>query len=177
MAMSRPDGLPLHGENFDYNLNDTPTFARDTERLHLAFASFQHADRDIALDPLSTNRRLQMDIPVLGTVIVAGPTPDTIQILIPDCTIPPVGNDVRIDLRHVVELSLGSPFDMGRELPPPDLALSLTPNSLDPTPGIQRRAYWEEIKPLLVRWRIKNKYQTQLYKLNMSPLLKLWKMY
>ena len=55
MAMSRLDGLPLHGENVDYNLNDTPTFAGDTERLHVVFTSFQHADRDIALDPLSTN--------------------------------------------------------------------------------------------------------------------------
>ena len=68
-----------------------------------------------------------------------------------DCTIPLVGNDVRVDLRHVVELRLGSPFDMGRELPPPDLALSITPNSLDPTLGIQRRAYWEEINPLLAK--------------------------
>ena len=57
---------------------------------------------------------------------------------------------------HVVELCLGSPFDMGRELPPPDLALSLTPNSLDPTLGIQCRAYWDEINPLLVKWRSVN---------------------
>ena len=112
----------------------------------MAFASFQHADRDIALDPLSTNRRLETDIPALGTVIVAGPTPDTIQILIPDCTIPPVGNDVPADLRHVVELSLGSPFDMGRELPQPDLALCLTPNSLDPTLEIQLRVPTEQGK-------------------------------
>ena len=151
MAMSRPDDLPLHGENFDYTLSDTPTFAGDTERVHVAFASFQHANRDIALDPISTNRRLQTDIPVLGTVIVAGPMPDTIQILVPDCTIPPVGNDVRIGLCHVVELSLGSPFHMSCELPPPDLALSLTSNSLDPTLGLQRRAYWEEINPLVKR--------------------------
>ena len=78
---------------------------------------------------------------------------DTIQILVPDCTIPPVGSDVRVDLRHVVELCLGSPFDMDRELPPPDLTLTLTPNSLDPTLGIQRRVYWEEINPLLAKWR------------------------
>ena len=138
MAMSRPDGLPLHGEYFDYALSDTPTFAGDTERVHVAFAAFDHADRDIALDPISTNRRLHIDISVLGTVIVAGPTKDTIQVLVPDCTIPPVGNDVQVDLRHVVELHLGSSFDMGRELPPPDLTLALTLISLDPTPGIQR---------------------------------------
>ena len=164
MTMSRPDGLPLHGENFDYALSDTPTFAgdtervhvafgdtervhvafgdtervhvafgdtervhvafgdtervhvafgdtervhvafrdtervhvafgdtervhvafRDTERVHVAFATFDNADRDIALDPLSTNRRLHTYIPVLGTVIVAGHTNDTIQVLVPD---------------------------------------------------------------------------------------------
>ena len=48
---------------------------------------------------------------------------------------------------------VGSAFDMGRELPPPDLALALTPNYLDSTLGIQRRAYWEEINPLLAKWR------------------------
>ena len=60
--------------------------------------------------------------------------------LVPDCTIPPVGYDVRIDLRHVVELRQGSAFDMGHDLSPPDLAL--TPNSLEPTLGTQRRVYW-----------------------------------
>ena len=116
MAVSRPDGLPLYGENLDYNSN--ATFTGDTERLHVTFASFQHADRDIALDLLSTNRRLETDLTVPGTVIVAGATPDSIQIIITDCTIPPVGNDVQIDLRHVVvKLRLGSPFDMGCELP------------------------------------------------------------
>ena len=129
------------------------TFAGDTYRVHVAFAAFDHADRDIVIDPISTNWRLLTDIPVLGTVIFAGPTKDTIQVLVPDCTIPPVGNDVRVDLRHVVELRLGSPFDMGRELPPLDLAFATTPNSLDPMLGIQRRAYWEEINLLLAKWR------------------------
>ena len=131
MAMSRPDGLPLHGEHFDYNLNDTPTFAGDTERLHVAFASFQHADRDIALDPLSTNRRLQTDIPVLGTVIVTDPTPDTIQILISDCTIPPVGNDVRIELRHLT-WAVNCPTRL-RPLPHPEFS---GPYTGGPTPSV-----------------------------------------
>ena len=113
MAVSRPDGLPLDGENLDYNSNETTTFTGDAEDIHVAFASFQHVDRDIALDPLSTNQRLETDLPVLGTVTVTGPTPDSIQIIIPDCTIPPMGSDVQIDLRHVVELRLRSPFDMG----------------------------------------------------------------
>ena len=79
----------------------------------MAFSSYQHDDVDIALafDPLSTNRRLNTDIAVLGTVIVAGPTPVSIQVLVPDCLSPPVGNVAQIDLRHMIELQLGSPFD------------------------------------------------------------------
>ena len=42
---------------------------------------------------------------------------------------------------------------MGRELPPLDLALRLTPNSLEQTLQLQRRTYWDEIDPLLERWR------------------------
>ena len=78
-----------------------------------------------------------MALPVLGTVVVAVPTRESIQVLIPDCTVPPVGNDVQLDLRHVVELQMGPAFDIGHKLPPPDLALSLAPNSLEPTLGIK----------------------------------------
>ena len=60
-----------------------------------------------------------------------------------------MGSDVVIDLRHVVELSMGAPFDMGKELPPPDLAAALCPSSLDPTLGLGWWDYWEEINPLL----------------------------
>ena len=66
-------------------------------------------------------------------MVVSSMSPDSIQVLIPDCSISPVGNDVKVDIRHVVELSMGTPFDMGAELPPPDLAETLCPNSLDPT--------------------------------------------
>ena len=83
----------------------------------------------------------------LGTVVIAGHTRETIQVLVPDCTVPPVGNDIRIDLQHVVELKMGPAFNMGLELSPPDLALSLCPSSLESTLGLQRRAYWEEINP------------------------------
>ena len=74
--------------------------------------------------------------------------------LVPDCLSPPVGNVAQIDLRHVVELRLGAPFDMGGDLPPPDLASRLTPNALDQTLQLQRKAYWEEINPLLDRWSV-----------------------
>ena len=73
--------------------------------------------------------------------------------LIPDCTVSPVGSDVIVDLRHVVELSMGTPFDMGVELSPPNPAVALCPNSLDPTLGLGRRDYWDEINPLLAQWQ------------------------
>ena len=102
----------------------------DADFEHVAMAAFRHRDSDFALDPLSTNRRFQpyTELTVLGTVVVAGTTTESIQVLIPDCTVPPVDSDVVIDLRHVVELSLVAPFDMGKELPPPDLASALCPN-------------------------------------------------
>ena len=75
-------------------------------------AAFDHINRDFASDPISANRRLRTDISVLGTAVVAGSTKDSIRVLVPDCAIPPVGDDVRVDLRHVVELRLGPAFDM-----------------------------------------------------------------
>ena len=40
MAMNGPDGLPLYGENIDYTLSDTPGFAGDKQRVHVAMAAF-----------------------------------------------------------------------------------------------------------------------------------------
>ena len=58
---------------------------------------------------------------------------------------------------HVLELRLGSPFDKGMDLPPTtDLDSRLTPNTLDQTLQLQRKAYWKEINPLLERWRSVN---------------------
>ena len=71
----------------------------------------------------------------------------------------------------------GSAFDIGRELPPPDIALALTPNSLELTPGIQRRAYWEEVNPLLANWRSINDAKcpecARVIRVNMSRHLQL----
>ena len=80
MAMSRPDGLPLHEGAFDYSQQDIPTFVGETGGAHVTLAAFDHVDKDFAFDPLSTNRRFpnQADLPVLGTVVVAGPTPESI---------------------------------------------------------------------------------------------------
>ena len=124
----------------------------------MALAAFRHRYPDFALDPLSSNLRFQpcTDLAVLGTIVVAGPTPESVQVLVPDCTIPPVGNDAVIDLRHVVELSMGTALDMGKELPPPDLASAICPNSLEPTVGLKHRDYWEEVNPLLAEWRSVN---------------------
>ena len=108
-------------------------------------------NQDFPFDPISTNQRLQsgdcsgrrshqgIDSGV-GTRLYC----------------PPVENDVQIDLHQVVELRMGPAFDMGHELPPPDLALALTQNSLEPTLGIQRCAYWEEVNPLLATWHSNN---------------------
>ena len=76
--------------------------------------------------------------------------------MITDCLVPPVGMDVRIDMRHVVTLQLGPAVDMGCNLPPPNPERALCPNSLAPTLGLQRRNYWEEIDPLLEEWKSVN---------------------
>ena len=80
-----------------------------------------------------------------------------------------------IDLRHVVELSLGAAFDLGEELPPPDLASDLCPNSLESTLGLHCRDYWQEVNPLLARCSINNKCPvcSRLIKVNMSCHLRL----
>ena len=175
MAMSRP----LHEDTFDYSNCDIPTFTGDVGFEHVALAAYSHRDPDFALDPLFSNRRFQpnSDLAVLGTVVIAGPTPDSVKALVPDCTIPPVGNSVRIDLRYVVELSMGPALDMGQDLPPPDLASALCPNSLEPTLGLKRRAYWEEINPLLAEWCSVNNAKclecSRLIKVNMSRHLRL----
>ena len=108
---------------------------------------------------------------------MAGPTPASIQVLVPDCLSRPVGNTAQIDLRHVIELQLGSPFDMGRDLPPPDLASRLTPNSLEQTLQLLRRPYWDAMNPLLTRWRSVNDANcpdcARLIRVNMSRHMRL----
>ena len=66
---------------------DSLAFAGITSDPQIALSPFGHTDGDFAFDPLSTNRRRpdHPDLPVLGTVILAVPSPDTIQqyLLIP----------------------------------------------------------------------------------------------
>ena len=99
MAVSRPDGLPLCEDYLDYNYSEKMPFTGDSGATPVALSSFQHADRDIALDPLSTSRRLHTDIAVFSMVIVVGPSPESIQIIVPDCLVPPVDNVAQINLR------------------------------------------------------------------------------
>ena len=66
---------------------------------------------------------------------------------------------------------------MGRDLPPLDLASRLTPNSLEQTLQLLRRPYWDEINPLLTRWRSVNDAKcpdcARLIRVNMSRHMRL----
>ena len=45
---------------------------------------------------------------MLGTVVVAGTSPESIQVLIPDCTIPPVDQDTPVAYNTLSALSAQS---------------------------------------------------------------------
>ena len=102
--------------------------------------AFGHEDADIAFDPLSANRRFPgtADLAVLGTLVFAGPTRESIDVMVPDCPIPPASGSVRIDLRHHVSLSLGPAVDMSNWVPETQLEKALCPRcsvSSDRTTG------------------------------------------
>ena len=77
-------------------MSDTNIYGRCGIFEHVALSAFRHRDPDFSLDPLSTNRRFQpyAELAVLGTAVVSGMTADSIHVLIPDCTVPTVGNNV-----------------------------------------------------------------------------------
>ena len=124
----------------------------------LRMNAYNHDDVDVAFDPLSANRRFPStdDLAVLGTLIFAGPTRESIDVMVPDCLLPPVGGTVRVDLRHHVSLSLGPAVDMTNWVPETHLEKALCPSSLAKTLGLQRRDYWEELNPILEKWRSVN---------------------
>ena len=70
--------------------------------------AFGHDDADVSFDPLSANGRFAgtADLGVLGTLVFAGPTRESIDVMVPDCIVPPASNAVRVDLRHHIGLSL-----------------------------------------------------------------------
>ena len=59
-------------------------FRDDMGSTHCAITAFRNEDPDIERDPLSTNRRLfdSGGIELFGTMVVAGPTPDVIYVLV-----------------------------------------------------------------------------------------------
>ena len=95
---------------FHSSADTMPTFQDDRGFTHCVIPVFRSEDPDLALDPLSTNRRLPetADVEMFGTMVVAGPTPDHIYVLIPDSVGPSVDAESPTDLQHVVGLSLGS---------------------------------------------------------------------
>ena len=84
------------------------SFHNNEGNMYCAVPAFQHLDADLAQDPLSTNRRLinTADLPIFGTLVVAGGTADHIKVLIPDTfSGPTVNADSPVVLQHVVGLT------------------------------------------------------------------------
>ena len=150
MAMSQQSLPPVN--------QYTGSYTEDTEGDAVRLNAFGHEDANIAYDPLSANRRFAgtADLAVLGTLVFAGPTRDTISVMVPDCLVPPENDTVRIDLRHHVGLSLGPAVDMTNWSPEDNLERALCPGSLIDTLGLQRREYWNELNPILKRWKSVN---------------------
>ena len=116
----------LHGDfvmdNRELILHTAPgassIFRDDMGATHCAITAFRNGDPDIERDPLSTNRRLfdSEGIQLFGTMVVAGPTPDVIYVLIPDLTTCTADDVSPADLQHVVGLSLGPAEEPRRHL-------------------------------------------------------------
>ena len=121
----------------------TNMFQDDRGFTHCVITAFQNGDPDIARDPLSTNRRLadSPGLQMFGTMVVAGPTPDVIYVLIPDSTTSTVDDVSPADLQHVIGLSLGSAENLNSTLPQDELHLALCDNSLRPTLTVGRQDY------------------------------------
>ena len=157
----------------------TGSFTEDAEGDGVRVNAYGHEDTDIAFDPLLANRRFAgtADLAVIGTLVFAGPTRESIAVMVPDCIVPPVNSTVRVDLHHHVGLSLGPAVDMTNWSPEPNLERALCPASLADTLGLQRRAYWDELNPLLKRWKNVNNSNCpdckQLIKVNMGRHIRL----
>ena len=141
--------------------------------------AFGHEDADISFDQLSANRRFSgtADLAVLGTLVFAGPTRESIDCMVPDCIVPPESGSVRVDLRHHVSLSLGPALDMAHWVPEPNMEKALCPSSLADTLGLKRRQYWEELNPILKQWKSVNNSRCpecdRLIKVNMGRHIRL----
>ena len=113
---------------------------------------------------------------MFGTMVVAGPTPDEIYVIIPDSVNSTVDGESLADLQHVVGLSLGSAENLSSTLPQDELHLALCENSLCPTLTLGRQDYWTEITPILRKWQSVNDaacpYCNRLIRVNMSHHLR-----
>ena len=82
-----------------------------------------------------------------------------------------------MDLRHHIGLSLGPAVDMTNWAPEPNLEKALCPASLADTLGLQRRAYWDELNPILKKWKSVNNSNCpeckRLIKVNMGRHIRL----
>ena len=147
MAMSQQHTPPVNKYSGSYT--------EDADGDGVRMNAFDHEHVDISFNPLSANRRFSgtADLAVLGTLVFAGPTRESIDVMVPDCIVPPAGDSVRVDLRHHVSLSLGPALDMANWVQEPNMEKALCPSSLADTLGLQRRHYWEELNPILKKWK------------------------
>ena len=171
MAMSQQHTPPVN--------KYTGSYTEDADGDGVRMNAFDHEDADIAFDPLSANRRFPgtADLAVLGTLVFAGPTRESIDVMVPDCLVPPASGSVRVDLRHHVSLSLGPAVDMSDWVPETHLENALCPASLAKTLGLQQPHYWEELNPILKKWKNVNDGQcpecTRPIRVNMARHLRL----
>ena len=93
-----------------------------------------------------------VDLAMFGTLVVTGPTPDHINVLIPDTVSPTMDGESLVDLQHVVGLAT----ILSSSLPPADLVLLLCDDSVVSTLGLGQRAYWDEVNPILQKWQSVN---------------------
>ena len=107
----------------------TGSYTEDADGDGIRMNAFGHDDADVSFDPLSANRRFAgtADLAVLGTLVFAGPTRESIDVMVPDCIVPPASGAVRVDLRHHVSLSLGPALDMANWVPEPNMEKALCP--------------------------------------------------
>ena len=126
---------------FHSTSDSAPSYHDDRDNTYCAVPVFQHADPDLAWDPLSTNRRLldTADLDMFGTLVV-----------------PAVDAESPVDLQHVAGLSLGSATNLSSTLPPEGLDFALCDKSLRPTLGLGRQDYWAEVTPILRQWKSVN---------------------
>ena len=73
--------------------------------------------------------------------------------MVPGCLSPPIGSEVKINLRHFLTLELGPATDITEDSPQPGLAGALCTNPLTPTLLLKQKAYWQEVNPLLAKWK------------------------